>query len=250
MRGIGTAHGAKAARNLGLFALAGLFLWGLLDFPAPTLESGFRMVERTNWAGPSTLQGVFEGSYDRWIVATCQDQVIFWREGEPSLEYWPRAAEGPTLVPAPESRMAQGEVWVAAVDVPEGAASARLELTVGCWYRKNGSSGWTFDSKAEQPGDAPPLTQRWERSYHLQGQPLEDGAFLFHAAGEEEQWESGSPEGLILSYAYQWDLYWRERGSRAIDCTMEAVFYDAEGRELDRAVLATTELGGGPWTGS
>ena len=29
---------------------------------------------------------------------------------------------------------------------------------------------------------------------------------------------------------------------------MEAVFYDAEGQELERAALATTEEGGGPWT--
>ena len=45
-----------------------------------------------------------------------------------------------------------------AVNLPEGTASARLELTVGCWYKRNGTNGWTFDSRAEQPGDMPQLT--------------------------------------------------------------------------------------------
>ena len=239
------SHGARLARNLGLLLFLGIFLWGLLEFPSPTLRGGFHRVERANWAGPSNIQGIFESRYDRWLVATCQDRVIFWKEDQPGLEYWPRAETGPTLVPAPESRMAEGEVWVAAVDVPEGTVSARLELTTACWYR-NRTNGWTFSAQAEQPGDMPPLTDRWERSYTAEGRPLEDGAFLFYLAAEEERWESENPEQLILSWAYEWELYWREREQRAIDCSMEAVFYDENGRELGRTVLATTEEGGGP----
>ena len=87
----------------------------------------------------------------------------------------------------------------------------------------------------------PPLTQRWEKTYSAQGQPLEDGAFLFEVAAEEMDRESGSPEALVLGYADEWDLYWREPDSRAVDCAMEAVFYDEAGRELGRASLSTPE---------
>ena len=79
---------------------------------------------------------------------------------------------------------------------------------------------------------------------------MEDGAFLFHVAAEEERWESGTPEKLILSHAYEWKLYWYEQERRAVDCTMEAVFYGEDGQMLEKATLATTKLGGGPWMGN
>lgn len=137
---------------------------------------------------------------------------------------------------------------MAAADVPEGTAAAGLELTVGCWYQKNGTSGWSFSSQPEQPGDLPPLTQQWEKTYSAAGELLQDGAVLFHIAVEEEPDEGGPPEDLILSDTGEWDLYWSEPKRRGVDCAMEAVFYDAEGQELERAALATTEEGGGPWT--
>ena len=200
--------------------------------------------------GPSDIQGFFDRRYDRWIVAVCEDQVILWQDGETSLEYWPRAEEGITLVPVPERQSAQGEVWVTAVDVPEGTASARLKLTVSCWYQRSASGGWTFNSRAERPGDMPPLTRQWKKTYFADGELMEDGAFLFHVAAEEERWESGTPEKLILSHAYEWKLYWYEQERRAVDCTMEAVFYGEDGQMLEKATLATTKLGGGPWMGN
>lgn len=241
-------HGAKLARNLILLLLLGVLVWGLSGFSAPTVRGRFRMAEQANWAGPSDIQGVFESRYDRWVVASCQDKVLLWQDGRTDLEYWPRAEEGTTLVPVPESRLAQGELWVAAADVPEGTASAQLELTVSCWYGRN-ADGWTIDSQVEQPGGVS-LTDRWEKTYSAQGQLLEDGAVLFHVASEEENWENQDVERLILSYAYEWDLYWAEQDRRTVDCRMEAVFYDRAGRELGRAQLATTEQGGAPWTGN
>lgn len=94
------------------------------------------------------------------------------------------------------------------------------------------------------------LTERWEKTYSAQGECLEDGAVLFHVAPEGENWENRTMEELILSHAYEWDLYWAEQNRRAVDCHMEAVFYDRAGRELGRAQLATTEQGGAPWTGN
>lgn len=232
-------HGAKLARNLILLLLLGVLVWGLTGFSAPTVRGRFRMAEQANWAGPSDVQGVVDTRYDRWVVASCQDQLIVWRDGGTDLEYWPRAEEGTTLAPVPERRVDMGEVWVAAADVPEGTASAQLELTVRCWYRRN-ADGWTIDSQPEQP-DGVSLTERWEKTYSAQGQHLEDGAFLFEVAAEEEWWESGSPEKLVLSYADEWDLYWSGTDRRAVDCAMEAVFYDEAGRELGRASLSTPE---------
>ena len=242
------SHGGKLARNLLLVLFLGVLVWGLTGFSAPTVRGRFRMAERANWAGPSDLQGVFDSAYDRWVAAACEDQVILWRDGESSLEYWPRAEEGPTLVPVPEPRLARGEVQIVAADVPEGTTSARLELTVRCWYRRN-ADGWTFDSQAEQPSGVS-LTEQREKTYSAQGQLLEDGAVLFHVAPEGENWENRTMEELILSHAYEWDLYWAEQSRRGVDCRMEAVFYDRAGRELGRAQLATTEQGGAPWTGN
>lgn len=243
------SRGGRLALNLVLLCVLVVFIWGLLGFSSPTLRGRFRRVAQANWADPLEIQGVLPCDGQRWVLAAGQDQVILWQDGRDGLEYWPRNPNGATLVPVPEMRTAQGEIWVAAADVPAGTVSAGLELTVGCWYRKNGTSGWTFSSRPEQPGDLPPLTQQWEKTYSAAGELLQDGAVLFHIAVEEEPDEGGPPEDLILSCAYEWDLYWSEPKRRGVDCAMEAVFYDAEGRELERAVLATTEEGGGPWTG-
>ena len=94
--------------------------------------------------------------------------------------------------------------------------------------------GWTFSSQPEQPGDLPPLTQQWEKTYSAAGELLKDGAVLFHIAVEEDQDEGGPPEDLILSDTDEWDLYWSGLDRRGVDCAMEAVFYDAEGRELEQ----------------
>ena len=122
-------------------------------------------------------------------------------------------------------------------------------LVVFIWGLLGFSSPTLRGSQPEQPGDLPPLTQQWEKTYSAAGELLKDGAVLFHIAVEEDQDEGGPPEDLILSDTDEWDLYWSGLDRRGVDCAMEAVFYDAEGRELERAVLATTEEGGGPWTG-
>ena len=169
------SRGGKILRNLLLVLMLAVFLWGLNDFRVPGFRWQFRMVEQANWADPLDIQGEFESEYDRWILASGRDQLVFWTEGRSGLEYWPRAAEGPTLAPVPESRSVQGDVQVAAADVPEGTASARLELTVGCWYKRNGTNGWTFDSRAEQPGDMPPLTSGGKRPTPPRGSPWRMG---------------------------------------------------------------------------
>ena len=206
------SHGAKLARNLSLCLLLGVLVWGLLGFSAPTVRGRFRLAEGANWAGP-------------------------------------RAEEGATLVPRPGPWLDREEVWVVAADVPEGTASARLELTVRCWYRRDGD-GWSFDNQAELPWGGPPLTERWEKTYSAQGQLLEDGAVLFRVAAEEKMWEVQNLEKAILDSACQWKIYWMEQDQRDVDCHMEAVFYDRADRELGRAQLATTEQGGAPWTGN
>lgn len=243
------SHGAKLARNLSLCLLLGVLVWGLLGFSAPTVRGRFRLAEGANWAGPADIQGIFEADYGPCVVACCEDQVILWQDGRASPDYWPRAEEGATLVPRPGPREHREEVWVVAADVPEGTASARLELTVRCWYRRD-DVGWSFDNQAEQPGGRPPLTERWEKTYSAQGQLLEDGAVLFRVAAEEEMWEVQNLEKAILDSACQWKIYWMEQDQRDVDCHMEAVFYDRADRELGRAQLDTTEQGGAPWTGN
>lgn len=232
------SRGWKMLRNLAASGLLAVLLWGMLSFPAPDLQTGFRWAERANWAGPSDIQGIFETG-DRWVAATCQDQVLLYCESGNSLRYWPRNESGTTLVPVPESRLHQGEVWIVAADVPQGAASARLNLETACYYterRELNHVGREINAQEDTPGGwqyGPP--QRWQKVYTVSGEMLKEGGFLFHVSAEDQ--DSGSLENWILSYAYEWDIYTREREHRAIDCAMEAVFYDEMGRELEREAL-------------
>lgn len=70
------SHGAKLARNLLLFLILGVLVWGLTGFSAPTVRGRFRLLEGANWAGPSDIQGIVNTRYDRWVVASCQDQLL------------------------------------------------------------------------------------------------------------------------------------------------------------------------------
>ena len=125
------SRGGRLALNLVLLCVLVVFIWGLLGFSSPTLRGRFRRVAQANWADSLEIQGVLLCDSRRWVLAAGQDQVILWQDGRDGLEYWPRNPNGATLVPVPEMRTAQGEIWVAAADVPAGTVSAGLELTVG-----------------------------------------------------------------------------------------------------------------------
>jgi len=132
-------RGKKIVRNLLAAALLVVFAWGCMDFPISDPHRSFRRAEGEEMVGPSQYQGDFHTTWDGWAVGTYRDQILLHREDFRGFDYWTRNETGPTLLPIPEGRLLDGQAWFVAVDVPEGAASARLELDLSCYYTEQRS---------------------------------------------------------------------------------------------------------------
>lgn len=236
------SRGGKVLRNLEAALLLAVLAWGFTEFRLPDPYLDFRRAERANWVGPSEIQGVFQTKYDRWAVGTCGDQVLLHQDDYLDFDYWPREENGVTLIPVPLERLSQRDIWIAAVDIPQGTASARLQLTASCWYtllKEENAVHIQYSAGREIPGGqwkfgAP---KRWEKTYEVPGELLKDGGAVFHVPTEDEE---DDVEQSVLRRARDWQVwYTADRAWRSIDCAMEAVFYDETGGELGRAVLST-----------
>lgn len=244
----------KILRNFLLAALAGFFVW--LNAGAPmTPELELRRLERENFF---TTQAQFLGDVeadgthwgigltDRWLVLGVLDGK--------RMELWPREEPGPVLAPVPDSFAMWREMYFVAADVPEGTVSAQLSATISCWYTHTGTDtngSWSYS--ASQTKNVPPpddwqgLTPTyWEKTYTMEGEPLEAGAFLFRL--EEVEDRGRTIESIVRGYMADWDLYlYRRYGEdpdrRDVACAMTAIFYDQTGNELGRTEL--TDAGGG-----
>lgn len=233
-------RGWKIIRNLGGALLLMAFAWGLTDFYISDPILSFRRAEKANWVGPSEIQASFRTDRDQWVVGTYLDQVLFHKGDGHGFEYWPRREDGPTIVPAPGHTGMEDTVWVVAVDVPEEAVSARLELTTSSYYSEetyqDGHSR-QFSASSEPGGGGWKYGEpkHWQKTYTAQGVFLEEGGVLFSVVSEDP--DIGSVEQYILSAAYEWDTYTRERKVRGMDCSVTAVFYDVVGQEVARSEL-------------
>ena len=196
-------------------------IWAALGYPM-SVEQTFRHAERCCWVGPAEIQILGE-RYG--TVGTYQDQVLI-QNSLYSLDYWPRNPEGPTLIPVEME-------WFAAVDVPEGTASARLEAEISCWYSKVPGGGWEL--RATEDGTA------WSKHYQAEGELLEEGGVLFRISPQgDTETEDGNIEWLQLRRLSEKDTY-HQPGESRVNARLEAVFYDKDGGELGRAVLCTPE---------
>ena len=175
------------------------------------------------------------------------------------------AAANQTLAPAPRLFLEDGSFNTQVLDEVTDyvadhfafrqemiTASARLELSLSCWYAVRASAlpedpGRLETSAAAEggvwrPGEEPAF---WTKTYTLEGEPLEPGAFAFWLTPEG----TDPVEERALGAACTWSLYWWERyrgdfsSSQPVRCTAVAVFYDREGNELARAEL--TDIQGG-----
>ena len=234
------SRGGKLAVNLILTALLLVYAWGLADYPLPTAELEFRRLERASLEGPSDLQGIFSRGSGLGVAG---DWVLVWQGDR--LARWPRAEAGAVLVPQPCYTGPSGEARVAAADVPEGTASARLTLHVRCWYARSqdGESTATQHQAAEHPlggwRGGPP--QRWEETYTVPGERAKEGAFLFRIPQKHQGEELDALERSLLIDVGEWSSYRKPEAYRAADLAMEAVFYDAAGNETGRAALSTPD---------
>ena len=196
-------------------------IWAALGYPM-SAEQTFRHAERCCWVGPAEIQSLGE-RYG--TVGTYQDQALI-QDIRYARDYWPRNPEGPTLIPVEME-------WFAAVDVPEGTASARLEAEVSCWYSKVPGGGWEL--RATEDGTA------WSKHYQAEGELLEEGGVLFRISPQgDTETEDGNIEWLQLRRLSEKDTY-HQPGESRVNARLEAVFYDKDGGELGRAVLCTPE---------
>lgn len=250
------SRGGKIVRNLALALGLLVLFWGMYGFPiySPRLE--FRRGERENLIGGSEILGTFRTQNDRrWTIGVQGDQVLLRRTygGYGSgFQVWPRNPEGAVLVPLPDYSPFPKEAAVAAADVPEGTASARLEVHVGCWHdgedlrQSQHITAWPEDFRPEDfRPEVTPL--RWERTYTAEGELLRGGAVLFRVVCPDEYTDPdvniATVERTAMEKLARWDTYYRKAKYRSIDCRMEAVFFDGAGDELGRAVLSTPEGG-------
>lgn len=164
----------KVLRNLLLILVCLFALWAGRDYPLPTAEMEFRRAERENLvAQPTEIQGIFETQWDRWVVGVGQEEVLVYQLGGWRLRGWPIEGTGPTLIPVPEMRTMEDQLWVAAVGVPPGAESARLELTTSCWY----TPGWTLSAVRDIPGAGPGSHGGGKRPMRRRANPWRTAAF-------------------------------------------------------------------------
>ena len=121
-----------------------------------------------------------------------------------------------------------------AVDVPEGTAAAELSMNITCHYwQMNNSLNMSAVPKKSCP-------DYFDRTYVVPGELLEDGGVLFHVTPQDEEGtQAYKLEVALIGRAYEWLSYQQKMEANAINCAMEAVFYDDAGQELGRAELKT-----------
>lgn len=239
------SRGWRIIRNLAVALVCLYALWARAGYPLPTPELEFRRLERENLLGRSEIQGIFQASSrDRTIFGTQGDQVLIGYHSGRTLESWPKEKSGPTLFLASKYNSSfTEELLIAAADLPEGTASARLDMTIDCWFASP-EDGTTRISALEGgcPRDDSLDWNHWERDYQAEGELLKEGGVLFRV-----------PRGDGKAVSIEQDLFWilnRENtflyqtsAARGVNCHMEAVFYGEDGGELGRAVLSTPEDG-------
>lgn len=234
------SRGWRIVRNLALTLVCLYALWARAGYPLPTAELEFRRLERKNLLPCSEIQGIFRDSYGQRTVYGVQGDQVVW--GCRSLECWPREEAGPTLFPASEYRLYPNDLLFAAADVPEGTASARLDMTVDCWFASDSGGGTSFSAfEGGYPRDDSLNWSRWTRDYQAEGELLEEGGVLFRVPLGDEDSVVSIERSLFSILTRPEDYMYLPKEQRGMNCRIEAVFFSENGAELDRAALSTPE---------
>lgn len=237
-------RGWRTVRNLAVVLACLYALWARADYPLPTAKMEFRRLERQNLLPPSEIQGVFQGIYQNrmTVYGVLEDQVVMGhhRAGSGYLEYWPREETGPTLFPAAEHFPSPDELLIAAADVPAGTASARLDMSLDCWFTQQGASTSISALEGGYPRNDSLNWTRWARDYQAEGELLREGGVLFRVPRGDEESAVSIEQELFFMLTRQ-SNYRQSAKLRGFNCHMEAVFYGQDGRELGRASLSSPE---------
>lgn len=190
-------------------------------------------------ASPVPLQGVIEVGGSRFLVGADDRNILISQHRDWEIFAFSRDP-GPALAPLPGS-ISWDAAWIVAVDVPEGTASSRLELTASVYYAVG--SGIEYSGTPDDLWRYEAPSQHWERSYEVEGQMLEDGGIVFYLPptmekkGAFQEWEL---ERAVLGRLGEWNNYREGTGSaHDVNCHMEATFYGEDGDELGRTTLST-----------
>lgn len=220
-------------RNFLLAGVLGALIWACAGWPVPARWE-LRRLEREALLSPhSQFQGSVQVGRREWLVGLTPRWLVMGRQNEFCL--WPREGDGPVLAPVPEQVISTGGIRIVAADAPEGTTSAQLTLEISYWYASFGGSS-SYSSQREDILDGWPDSSPEYRAQTvtLEGEPMEEGAFLFVPELEER---------LVpgREFVADWGLYHGFHWIPPINCRMTAVFYDEAGRELDRAELQNAE---------
>ena len=243
----------RTARNLLCALLAGAALLLLAaGGPPVSREEAFRRLQREQFFRPyAQYQGTVTVGDRDWGVGLTDRWLLLGDMEHCHLYPWRRQGDGPAAAPVDCQDRETGAVCFLAAGAPEGTASARLELSLSCWYAVRASALPEDPGRLEifaaaeggvwRPGEEPAF---WTKTYTLEGEPLEPGAFAFWLTPEG----TDPVEERALGAACTWRLYWWEEyrenpDLQPVRCTAVAVFYDRAGNELGRAEL--TDIQGG-----
>lgn len=242
------SRGWRIVRNLAVALVCLYALWVRAGYPLPTPELEFRRLERENLLGRAEIQGILkENNINRIVFGTQGDQVLIGYHNGRTLESWPKEKSGPTLFLASEyntSYTNTKELLFAAADLPDGTASARLEMTVDCWFATNHDGGMSISAvEGGYPRDDSLNWKQWARDYQTEGELLKDGGVLFRVPRGDAEGTVSIEQTLFWMLTRQNTFLYQTSAVRGVNCHMDAVFYGADGRELGRAALATPEDG-------
>ena len=195
----------RVARNLALALLPLAALWYVKGYPLPTQEMEFRRLERQRLAGRSEIIFRCESQGEAMLgdpnmLLGVTDTAVHTSSDSHTLRVWPRDADGPTLVTLPSELKLRPvfTVGLAAVDPPEGAASARLTITLS--------------------------VNDWEEDYTVEGE-RQGAVWLFTLPARHTEDDLRSLERHALSY-----LTHQVAETFLYPYTVE--FFDAEGEIL------------------
>lgn len=221
-------------RNFLLAGVLGALIWTCAGWPVPARWE-LRRLEREILLSPhSQFQGSIQDSEGEEVLVGLTPRWLV-MGGSGSLYLWPREGDGPVLAPVPGVFGLLGGTRVVAADTPQGTASAQLTVEVSHWYASFGGRS-SYSSQREDILDGWPDSSPEYRAQTvtLEGEPMEEGAFLFVPELEERRVPG-------REFVADWGLYHGFHWIPPINCRMTAVFYDESGRELDRAELQNAE---------
>ena len=165
-------------RNFLLAGVLGALIWTCAGWPVPARWE-LRRLEREAFLSPhSQFQGSVQVDQREWLVGLTPRWLVMGRQNE--FRLWPREGDGPVLAPVPEEFTLRGGIRVVAAGAPQGTASARLTVEVSHWYASFGGRS-SYSSQREDILDGWPDSSPEYRAQTvtLEGEPMEEGAFLF-----------------------------------------------------------------------